>query len=284
MARRHKQSAAEGLVELIAQFPWWVGTALAAATYWALHSLASQPMPSARTSQEIASLVTGSMWRGLAYGAQFVVPLLFGLGALLSFMKRRERSKLLNDCGTANSSAQALQGMSWQDFEKLVGEGFRRRGYSVQERAGEGADGGVDLVLTKDGEKSFVQCKHWKAFQVGVPVVRELYGVMAAHGASAGFVVTSGRFTHEATAFASGRNIRLIDGATLLQLIRESDSDRNPRPQVAAEGAAPTQLQQPACPKCGGAMVQRIAKRGPAAGSAFLGCCHYPSCRGTRSS
>jgi restriction system protein len=44
-----------------------------------------------------------------------------------------------------------------------------------------------------------VQCKQWKAFKVGVQVVRELYGLMAAHGAAGGFVVTSGRFTDEAT-------------------------------------------------------------------------------------
>jgi restriction system protein len=38
---------------------------------------------------------------------------------------------------------------------------------------------------------------------VGVDVVRQLYGLMAAHGATGGFVVTSGRFTDEATAFAN---------------------------------------------------------------------------------
>ena len=58
-------------------------------------------------------------------------------------------------------------------------------------------------------------CKQWKAFKVGVTVVRELYGVMAARGAAGGFVVTSGRFTEEATRFADDRNIRLIDGPSV---------------------------------------------------------------------
>ena len=65
-------------------------------------------------------------------------------------------------------------------------------------------DGGIDLVLSKGSEKFLVQCKQWKAFKVGVTVVRELYGVMAAKGAAGGFVVSSGRFTDDATAFASG--------------------------------------------------------------------------------
>ena len=69
--------------------------------------------------------------------------------------------------------------MNWREFEMLVGEAFRRRGYSVR-----------------------VQCKQWKAKKVGVKIVRELYGVMAAEGAGGGYVVTSGEFTKEAIAFA----------------------------------------------------------------------------------
>jgi restriction system protein len=42
------------------------------------------------------------------------------------------------------------------------------------ENASEGADGGVDLVLRKDGEKFFVQCKQWKKGSVGVKPIREL--------------------------------------------------------------------------------------------------------------
>ena len=40
---------------------------------------------------------------------------------------------------------------------------------------------------------------------------------------------------------------------------------------------------QPACPKCGGAMVQRTTKRGDNAGKVFWGCARYPQCRGVRS-
>jgi len=43
-------------------------------------------------------------------------------------------------------------------------------------------------------KKFLVQCKQWKAFKVGVDVVQELHGVMAAKGVTCGFVVTFGRF------------------------------------------------------------------------------------------
>ncbi len=38
-----------------------------------------------------------------------------------------------------------LNGMSWREFEMLVGEAFRLGGYTVSETGGGGADGGVDL-------------------------------------------------------------------------------------------------------------------------------------------
>ncbi|MNR49385.1 Restriction endonuclease [compost metagenome] len=96
----------------------------------------------------------------------------------------------------------------------MVGEALRRQGYTVNETK-MGPDGGVDLVLRKDGEVFLVQCKQWRAYKVSVQVVRELYGVMAAHGATGGFVVTTGDFTAEARKFSAGTSIQLIDGKSL---------------------------------------------------------------------
>ena len=166
-----------------------------------------------------------------------------------------------------------------------MGEGFRQRGYAVTETGGGGSDGGIDLVLRKDGDKFLVQCKQWKAFKVGVSVVRELYGVMAANGAAGGFVVTSGKFTSDAVEFARGRNIQLVDGPALLQLIRKSSAPQSPAAEpvrTAFQPAPSPTADVPACPSCGSAMVRRVAKRGASAGSAFWGCASFPSCRGTQ--
>src|SRR5437773_2192072 len=93
---------------------------------------------------------------------------------------------------TANAEALIdAVALLWPPLAKLVSEAWRLPGYSVTETSGGRADGGVDLVLAKGGEKFLVQCKQWKAFKVGVDVVRELYGVMAARGATGGFVVPS---------------------------------------------------------------------------------------------
>ena len=66
----------------------------------------------------------------------------------------------------------------------------------------------VDYYKEK-GEKYFVQCKQWKAYKVGVKIVRELLGVMVGGGATGGFVVTSGQFTKDAHRFAQENNVAL---------------------------------------------------------------------------
>ena len=122
--------------------------------------------------------------------------------------------------------------------------------------------------------------------EVGVDVVRELYGVMAAKGAAGGFVVTSGRFTEDANKFASGRNVKLVDGAKLHGLIQQAQAAKNGRPASATTSAArpaasPTTTASPACPLCTKPMVKRMARRGSNAGGEFWGCTGYPSCKGT---
>ena len=92
--------------------------------------------------------------------------------------------------------------MSWKDFEWMVGEAYRRMGYSVEESLATGPDGGVDLILREGDATTLVQCKQWRVFSVGVPVIREMFGLMTHHHASRGIVVTSGDFTREARAFA----------------------------------------------------------------------------------
>jgi restriction system protein len=133
-----------------------------------------------------------------------------------------------------------------------------------------------------------VQCKQWRAFKVGVPVVRELYGVMAAKGAAGGFVVTSGRFTPEAEAFASGRSLRLLDSPQLHRLLTQARGTSSAKPDDRnkaghASNAAPqaAKTAAPSCPKCTQPMVRRTAKKGANAGQEFWGCSDYPRCRGT---
>ena len=190
-------------MDLVAMLPWWGGVALAAILYLVLHSIAAQNVAAPVKLDEMGTMVAWTMGKALATFGQYLLPFICLVGAGGSAWRRRERTQLIGVVGESKA-ADRLDGISWREFEMLVGEAFRRRGYRVVETGGSGSDGGIDLVLSKGTEKFLVQCKQWKAFKVGVDVVRELYGVMAAKGAAGGFVVTSGSFTADAKEFAEG--------------------------------------------------------------------------------
>lgn len=269
---RRKQSLFVDFVLLIGKLPWWVGILLAVVSYLWLHSIAGSEVRISGQPGEIAKVAGQNLIKSFATFGQYLLPFSFLIGSAISVAERSRRSKL-HEQAANNPDRSVLNNMTWREFETLVGEAFRRKGYSVLDVGGGGADGGVDLVLMKGKESFLVQCKQWKAYKVGVDVVRELYGVMAAKGATGGFVVTSGTFTEDAKAFASGQNIALIDGKALHALIRG----------VSAPAAKPAQaLASPTCPICKGAVMKRTAKRGANAGNEFWGCSRYPDCKGTR--
>jgi restriction system protein len=168
----------------------------------------------------------------------------------------------------------ALPEMRWQEFELLVGEGFRQEGFLVIETGG---SGGADLVLQK-GEQTFVvHCKQWRAKQVDVGTVRELQGALAARGAAGGFIVTSGDFTAAAAEFANGCGIRFVNGAKLRAMLEKARTTVTLPLRIEPRLAAG----QPSCPRCSRPMEQRVAQQGANAGKPFWGCPGFPDCRGT---
>lgn len=174
----------------------------------------------------------------------------------------------------------SLQDLSWRQFERLIGEMYRRQGYSVVETPRR-ADGGIDYMLARGPERWLVQCKHWKSRKVGVTTVRELAGVVAARQATGGIVITSGRFTPPAQAFAKSSDIRLVDGELLArELLTFAEepglSHLHPAHRGSSDGNG-----TPVCPACGGDMIKRTARRGDHAGKQFWGCARYPDCHGT---
>jgi restriction system protein len=284
MARRKRQGNADVIVDLVALLPWWGGLGLALASYFVFHAVATRKV--AIDPRHVAGSLPAMWFSGIAMALQYVIPALCVIAALVSFLKQRKRASLVT-ATTSSRSAESLNAMSWQEFELLVGEAFRLQGFQVSEQGGPQADGGVDLRLRRGNETFLVQCKQWKALKVGVDVVRELYGVMAAEGAAGGFVVTSGRFTDDAVAFAAGRNVRLIDGGKLFGLLQQAraasaaKSAAQPLPPQKPPIAA-TEAESPTCPKCNSAMVRRTANKGANAGSEFWGCSKFPACYGTR--
>jgi restriction system protein len=202
------------LIDITARLPAWVGVGLALVAYLVCHVFSTgSPVQATGGPGAVAAVAQRQLIITISTLLQYVLPMVFLAGALASFVRRHKRSQVF--AGVSSGSPITIQGLTWREFEMLIGEGFRRRGYAVTETGGAGADGGVDLVLTKGGKRYFVQCKQWKALKVGVRTVRELYGVIAARGAAGGFLVTSGTFTDEAQRFAEDQQLQLIGGDAL---------------------------------------------------------------------
>ncbi len=233
---------------------------------------------------------------GTAYGMGkyvgylfLIVPASFGGVAIYGFVRDRGERGARAQRLEATVTVDDLRRLSWREFEQLVADVYRRRGFRVREKGGPLPDGGVDLDLTeagKAGMEFLVQCKAWREWDVGEPRVREFFGAMAAWGTRCdGIFVTCGRFTGPARVFAEGKPIRLVDGEALVRLIGETNrlapavEHRVERERESA-AAEPATARVPACPTCGTAMVRRVAGKGAKAGQAFRGCPRYPKCRG----
>ena len=259
-----------GIFDVLATLPWWVSVVVAGLAYvffkWVFPALAGE-------SFLLKAMVQAVQANALLFAALFLIP------APIAFFNTSRRRKLLD----SQTGVESIRAMSWQDFELLVGEAFRRQGYSVDEHGGSAPDGGVDLVLRKDGKTTVAQCKRWRQAQVSVQPVRELFGVMHSTRADAAIFVSTGTYTADAIEFAREQPIRLIDGEELADMVAAIQEERAIEGRLAK--ALTPSPQRPVfgkvCLICGGAMVKRIAKKGPNAGGSFWGCSRFPTCRGT---
>ncbi|MBM7131826.1 restriction endonuclease [Dyella mobilis] len=139
------------------------------------------------------------------------------LAALISFLDERRRRHLRG----MQSGVGVLSTMDWREFEMLVSEAFRRQGYSVREIGLSDGDGGVDLILHKDGMMTLVQCRQWRTKLVDVKWVREMYGLLVHHHADVVKIIAIGSYTDDAQRFVHGKPIELINGNTLLSMLRD---------------------------------------------------------------
>jgi restriction system protein len=242
----------QDLIELTARLPWWMSLLLGLGLYVFMAHI-------------VPLSISGPFQRAIVPALTVVGYLLAGacvMGAIAGFAIQLKQRWLYE----SQRSLDQIRKLGWADFEHLMAEAFRREGYAAS-LTDAGADGGVDIRLTKDGMLTLVQCKQWRTRRVGVGPVRELAGVVAAARAKEGIFVCSGSYTPEAQAFAERAGIRLVDGRGLASMLRLESLDG----EEAVER----------CPRCGNELVRRVARRGRSAGEAFMGCSGFPGCRFT---
>lgn len=144
---RRKESG----IEVVASIPWPIGIMLGLIGYIAIRYeigwfLASSTNPFLSTLGKQAAAGGYAPIGWMLLGACWI-------GAFASFLGQRKRRRLLD----TQTESDSLRAINWREFEMLVGEAFRRQDYAIQETGISGADGGIALILRKDGKTTLVQ-------------------------------------------------------------------------------------------------------------------------------
>ena len=142
MGRR--QGGLSDLLNVAARLPWKVSVALAPVSFVVLHVIAAMSVQTGSIADlsQMGPVVVRGYVHTFATILQFIFPVAFLLGAAASFVKGSRSTDLYE--GVRGGARVAS--LSWREFEALVGEGFRGRGFKVSQRGGSAPDGGVDLV------------------------------------------------------------------------------------------------------------------------------------------
>jgi len=116
-------------------------------------------------------------------------------------------------------------GLSGTAFEHHLADLYARQGYSVALTKTSG-DEGIDIVLTRDGKRTIVQCKqHSKP--VGPAIARELYGALVASRAHSAILACTSGFTVGVLDFVRDKPIELIDVDAIVRMQERVNSQRS---------------------------------------------------------
>jgi len=113
------------------------------------------------------------------------------------------------------------------EFEEVTAEIFRQKDYKAKV-TGKTGDLGIDVILSKNGEKIGMQCKHYKD-PIGPSMIREFVGALEGEGLKKGFFVTTSHFTSGAKEAAqrTNLNLELINGQALGHMRNQIDANIN---------------------------------------------------------
>jgi len=131
-----------------------------------------------------------------------------------------------------------LSRISWQDFEILVANRYRRHGWEVA-HCGDGqpglrAESGVDLRMRRNGERALVQCRHESLFRPGAREIERFLATAAEESPRQAIVIASADLPEDARQLAESGGATIIEGSAVRDLLDEDLVDVRPVPPVAA--------------------------------------------------
>ena len=171
--------------------PWWVSLLLAGVIALGSH------------------LALSGMFR--LFGIMMAVPIF--VVSVIAFVKQMKLP------GSARVAAVlgAVQAMAWKEFSAVIEAAFVRDGFAVK-RLGTGA---ADFEIAQGISIALVSCKRWKAGNQGVAPLEELAALCKAREIKEAIYISATPLTEQAQAFAAAQSMRVINGMSLAQLLRD---------------------------------------------------------------
>lgn len=107
------------------------------------------------------------------------------------------------------------------EFENYICNLFKELGFDAELTRSTG-DGGKDLFIYKENFFAIAECKRFgQKNKVGRPMVQKLHSAILDCNANKGFLITTSEFTKPAKDYVLDKPITLIDGNSLIEIIRE---------------------------------------------------------------
>lgn len=231
------QNALDEATSLASRLPWWASLFSAVAIYVVLYPVATLQLAAPSGMVDVVATSLGQLLVFLAQVAQYLLPLTFLIASAVSGFGSWKRSDL-RDSVSRDPTGSILRGLPWTDFALLVTEVFRRQGYELTDAGPSAALPGSAFELRRQNRRYLVDCADWRSWKAGAGAVRKLAERIEDAGADGGFSVSSGQFTPEARHFVADRDIELIDGRRLKELVRAAPEQTRRAPSVTASALA----------------------------------------------
>ena len=115
----------------------------------------------------------------------------------------------------------ALAGMRWRDFSRLVLEAMELRGLvRIPSAHEENQEHSSSFVLSGEGKRQLLACKHGSAYRIGSAAVDEFASEIRLRGTQGGILVTEGVLDKDGLEKAERHNIEIIDGPRLWPTVK----------------------------------------------------------------
>lgn len=137
MARRRRTSTLDDLLKIAMKIPLWANLLIAGGSFVTLRYYGGSELPTMGVVPigHLAETVGFYILRLAAFIGQFVIPPIFLLGGILGWIQRSIRARKFRNITRSSQPGVLIRNLTWDQFERMVGEALRRQGYSVNETA-----------------------------------------------------------------------------------------------------------------------------------------------------